>query len=64
MVNSVSFQRGDLVQLNSGGPRMVVDEVENEAGSVLVCKWYEGRERQVKRFFVDGLHHVQASASA
>jgi hypothetical protein len=30
---------------------------------VLVCKWYEGRERQVKRFFVDGLHHVQTSAS-
>lgn len=50
-----SFRRGDLVQLNSGGQKMVVEDVEDKAGSVLVCKWYEGRERHVKRFFVDGL---------
>jgi uncharacterized protein YodC (DUF2158 family) len=63
MVRSVSFRRGDVVQLNSGGPRMVVDAIEDEAGSVLVCKWYEGHERYVRRFFVDGLHHVQMSAA-
>ena len=62
MGSSVSFRRGDLVQLNSGGQRMMVDEVEDEAGSVLVCKWYEGHERHVRRFYVDALHHVQMNA--
>ena len=62
MVNSMSFRRGDLVQLNSGGQQMMVEEIEDEAGSVLVCKWYEGRERHVRRFYVDALHHVQNTA--
>lgn len=59
MVNSVSFRRGDIVQLNSGGPRMIVEEIEDRAGSIIRCKWYEGRERHVERFYVDGLHHFQ-----
>lgn len=58
MVTAGSFRRGDLVQLNSGGQTMIVEEVEDNAGSVLVCKWYEGRERHVRRFFVDGLRHA------
>jgi uncharacterized protein YodC (DUF2158 family) len=63
MVNTISFRRGDLVQLNSGGPRMIVDEVEDEEGSVLVCKWYVGHVRHVERFFVGGLHHFKMSAA-
>jgi uncharacterized protein YodC (DUF2158 family) len=60
----VYFRRGDVVELNSGGPRMIVDEIEDDAGSVLVCKWYEGREKQVRRFFVDGLRHAQVAAGS
>jgi uncharacterized protein YodC (DUF2158 family) len=60
MNSAVIFQRGDMVQRNTGGPRMMVEEIENP-GTVIRCKWYEGRERCVGRFFVEGLRLVPSS---
>lgn len=57
MANSVPFRRGDIVQRNSGGPRMMVEDIEDNAGTVIRCKWYEGGARQVDLFYVDALHH-------
>lgn len=54
------FQRGDIVQLNSSGRRMVVEEVVDDAGTIIRCKWYEGRERYVDSFYVDGIRHYLA----
>jgi len=55
---SKSFRRGDIVQLSSSDQRMVIDEIE-EGVDVVVCKWYEGHQRQVRRFCADALRHVQ-----
>lgn len=40
---------------------MMVEEVENSAGTVIRCKWYEGSERQVGRFFVEALQLVPSA---
>ena len=63
MLNSAPFQRGDIVQTNSGDQRMVVESIENDAGNIVVCKWYEGRVMRKDRFFTGGLHHFQMAAS-
>lgn len=59
MPNLVPFQRGDIVQRNSGGPRMLVEEVEDAEGMMVRCRWYEDRKRREGSFFVDGIHHYQ-----
>lgn len=59
----MSFLRGDLVQLKTGGPRMIVEEVEDGAGSAIRCKWYEDRQRRVDVFYVDGLQHCSLVAN-
>jgi uncharacterized protein YodC (DUF2158 family) len=36
------FKPGDIVRLKSGGPPMVVDEVEKKANIVIVaCLWFD-----------------------
>ncbi len=64
MGSSVSFRRGDIVQLNSSDRRMMVEEVEDDAGTILRCKWYEEGTRRVDRFFSGALHHYQMSATS
>lgn len=63
MVKTVSFRRGDIVQLNSGGQRMVVEEVEDERGERVRCRWYEDRRKREGIFYSEGLHHYQLLAA-
>lgn len=63
MVKVASFRRGDIVQLNSGEQRMVVEEVEDESGDRVRCRWYEDRRRREGVFFSEGLHHYQLLAA-
>ena len=39
-----TFRVGDVVQLKSGGPRMTVTSVDNDAAGVptVWCTWFEG----------------------
>jgi len=59
-----SFHSGDAVQLNSGGPVMIVDRVNIRAGRVMRCKWYEGLTLHQEIFCVDDVHHCVASSVA
>lgn len=36
---------------------MVVEEVEDDVGTIIRCKWCEGRERYVDSFYADGIRH-------
>lgn len=59
-----SFHSGDAVQLNSGGPVMIVDRVNIRAGRVMRCKWYEGLTLHQEIFCVDDVHHCVAGSVA
>lgn len=39
------FNKGDIVQLKSGGPKMTVSEVRYQLGDVLV-KWFAGSKME------------------
>ena len=51
-------QRGDLVRLKSGGPRMTVKFVEREEAA---CSWFDGLKVVEHRFDVESL---EAAADA
>jgi uncharacterized protein YodC (DUF2158 family) len=51
-----SFHSGDAVQLNSGGPVMIVDRVNVRAGRVMRCQWYEGLTLHQEVFCMDDVH--------
>lgn len=58
-----SFHPGDAVQLNSGGPVMIVDRVNIRAGKVVRCKWYEGITLHQEVFSMDDIHPAATTAS-
>lgn len=43
-----SFKKGDIVQLKSGGPKMVVDDPQSYGGNVDV-KWFAGSKMESAR---------------
>lgn len=51
-----SFHSGDAVQLNSGGPVMIVDRINVRAGRVMRCQWYEGLTLHQEIFCMDDVH--------
>lgn len=57
MNSSVVFQRGDIVQLSNGGPIMAVEDIEDKAGKIIRCKWFDGNAREVDSFYADALQH-------
>lgn len=63
MSSSAVFQRGDIVQLSAGGPIMAVDDIEDKAGKIIRCKWFDGGAREVDSFYADALQHVGANAA-
>jgi uncharacterized protein YodC (DUF2158 family) len=59
VVKEALFRRGDIVQRNSGGPVMLIEDIEDESGEVVRCRWYEGKQRREGSFYVEGLQHSQ-----
>ncbi len=53
------FQVGDIVQLNSGGPDMTVQEPGYSAGHVW-CQWFGGRKLERGQFPIESLVAVPA----
>ena len=49
------FQKGDVVQLKSGGPSMTVQDIGDFTGSSgiqdgVLCVWFEGKKRESEVF--------------
>ncbi len=42
-----SFNKGDIVELKSGGPPMTVAQVEGER---VLCQWFDGKSPAAQRF--------------
>jgi uncharacterized protein YodC (DUF2158 family) len=52
------FKIGDLVQLKSGGPTMIVKE--EVYGGDLKCQWFSGKKLEEGDFHPDTLEHAKA----
>lgn len=51
------INEGDVVRLKSGGPRMTVDWVDTERGTI-TCSWFDGETRNQAEF---GLKSVEVA---
>ena len=49
---------GDVVTLNSGGPRMTVREIRGETAD---CEWFDGASHCERSFKIAVLRHVRIS---
>jgi len=59
------LKAGDLVQLNSGGPTMTVDEVEPWDGYIrATCSWFEGNKKMFDYFRVTSLSRAEKPGPA
>ncbi len=47
------FRKGDVVVLNSGGPKMTVHE--DETGTTIRCIWFQGNDQKGGSFDPDTL---------
>jgi uncharacterized protein YodC (DUF2158 family) len=47
---ATSFKVGDVVRLISGGFWMTVEGFDDEAGNIVRCKWFEGKNRHEQPF--------------
>jgi len=51
---------GDVVQLKSGGPKMTVDRVSDQAGQLQVkCSWFDGAIRMSDLFEPHSLRNLE-----
>lgn len=48
------FEKGDVVRLKSGGPKMTVHG-EKHRSSQLICVWFDGSERKYASFAPESL---------
>jgi uncharacterized protein YodC (DUF2158 family) len=55
------FAVGDVVQLNSGGPTMTVQNVPDEPDSAMKCIWFSGDKVEEGHFAPALLKAVDAS---
>lgn len=47
----VTFKEGDIVELKSGGPRMVVSSIDTDFDSVTInCEWFAATKREFGTF--------------
>jgi uncharacterized protein YodC (DUF2158 family) len=46
--NPLGLQRGDIVRLKSGGPKMTVSDVTSRG--FINCEWFEGEKLNCARF--------------
>ena len=55
-----NLAEGDVVQLKSGGPKMTVDGVSDEAGRLRVkCSWFNGAIRMSDLFEFHSLRNLE-----
>jgi uncharacterized protein YodC (DUF2158 family) len=55
----MSFQKGDVVQLKSGGPKMTVAWCEEEHGVLTAyCQWFDGTKQLHGTFPPESLKKV------
>lgn len=48
----MSFQKGDVVILKSGGPSMTVDNIQKVfSGQVVVCTWFDKEHKYCSQTF-------------
>lgn len=54
---------GDVVQLKSGGPKMVVDNVRDDLGTLTAwCSWFSADKKEESRFPVTSLKRLEWQA--
>jgi uncharacterized protein YodC (DUF2158 family) len=55
------YKKGDIVRLKSGGPKMVVDFVEEQYGETMVCcRWFVDEKKFMQeRFHPDTIELVK-----
>ena len=54
------FLEGDVVQLRSGGPKMTVDGLDDQAGKVQAkCSWFNGAIRMSDLFELHSLRNLE-----
>lgn len=53
----MSFKIGDVVQLNSGGPKMTVDGFDL---TEVICVWFQGTSKQSGKFQAASLKVYEA----
>jgi uncharacterized protein YodC (DUF2158 family) len=46
----MGFEIGDLVELKSGGPTMVVEDLGMLDNSPITCVWFDGNKREAGQF--------------
>ncbi len=57
------FLEGDVVQLRSGGPKMTVDGLDDQAGKVQAkCSWFNGAIRMSDLFELHSLRNLEEGA--
>jgi uncharacterized protein YodC (DUF2158 family) len=55
-----NLMEGDVVQLKSGGPKMTVDGVSDEAGRMQAkCSWFNGAIRMSDLFELHSLRNLE-----
>ena len=55
---------GDLVMLNSGGPRLTVQSIDERPDDVeAICQWFAGKQLQSARIPIACLRHVEGLPS-
>ena len=54
-----TFAVGEEVQLKSGGPSMMVEEID---GAYVSCVWYEGKKVHRDKFVAATLRKYESSA--
>ena len=54
VVSTMTFNKGDVVQLKSGSPLMTVAEARTSSGNVM-CVWFDGNEKKQDYFAPESL---------
>ena len=54
----IEFKAGDVVQLKSGGPLMIVYSEDNSMGYGMGCGWFHDGKYQNASFFKEQLKHA------
>jgi uncharacterized protein YodC (DUF2158 family) len=57
----VAFKIGDVVRLKSGGPDMVIQEID-EVNGTAVCRWFDGKKDKREEFVLETLELAKPKA--
>jgi uncharacterized protein YodC (DUF2158 family) len=58
---ATTYKVGDVVRLVSGGIWMTVEGFDDEAGNLIRCKWFEGKDRHEQVFAKELIQQHPAS---